>query len=358
MRKIIKYLQLVLLVTFTSTLDGQILNPGDKAPAGAIIYSLPITTLNLEVQAECHHFVAGPYAKYAKKYLGVEGEEESGKKWSIISLKMTPFVEADPKVNIALNLGNQRNASANFLEMINQGLIVWSDSYIGKDQKSQIEKLRSEELFTSVLSAANLTEEETTLYRTVRSATGLERVPVKQSQVVEKSVERRAEETAQLIFELRKKRLNIITGDTDATFSGDALRAAVEEINRLEEEYLSLFFGKSSYSYSSTSYDIVPEKGNDKQIYFAFRLSESEGVLSKDNISGRPIVLELVPEEMSKVEMEQSRSSKGGEVYYRKPQMVTAKVTDGQQLLLQSRVPIYQLGETLTFPLNIATGRL
>lgn len=46
-----------------------------------------------------------------------------------------------------------------------------------------------------------------------------------------------------MILSLRQQRINIITGNTDATFSGDALRAAVEEIGRLEEEYMSLFTG-------------------------------------------------------------------------------------------------------------------
>ena len=32
-----------------------------------------------------------------------------------------------------------------------------------------------------------------------------------------------------MILSLRQNRINIITGNTDATFSGDALRAAIEE---------------------------------------------------------------------------------------------------------------------------------
>jgi hypothetical protein len=38
--------------------------------------------------------------------------------------------------------------------------------------------------------------------------------------------------------------------------------------------------------------------------------------------------------------------------------MANVKISDGQSTLLMSRVPIYQLGTTLSFPIDIATGRL
>ncbi len=352
--------KLVLVMAFIfafKSMAGQILNPGDKIPAGAIVYSLPVTSLHFEVEAQYESFVAGPYARFAQKYLGVAAREDSGESYTINSVEMTPFVEADPSVNIALNLGNQRNASANFLEMINQGLIVWSDSYTGKANKVRYPQLKSEELFAGAMTAPNLTNEKSTLYTTLRTASGTERVAVQQSQVVEKSAEKRAEEAAALIFNLRTKRLNIITGDTDATFSGDALRAAVEEINRLEDEYLSLFMGKKRTGTQRMSFDIVPVKNNDKQIYIAFRISETSGLMPANNLSGRPVVLELVAES-GEVSLSSDISAGKGTVLYRKPAMVNARLMDGQQLLIQSRIPVYQLGTTLSFPLNIATGKL
>ncbi|NCC45628.1 MAG: hypothetical protein EOM16_01155, partial [Bacteroidia bacterium] len=53
----------VLALIFASTNSySQILNPGEKIPAGAIVYSLPSTTIHLSVEAEFESFVAGPYA--------------------------------------------------------------------------------------------------------------------------------------------------------------------------------------------------------------------------------------------------------------------------------------------------------
>lgn len=348
----------IFIMLGATNLSSQILNPGDRVPAGAIVYSLPITNIHLIVEATHESFIAGPYAKFAQKYLGVEAIEGNRESFKISSVELIPYIEADPSVNIALFLGKQRNASANFLEMTNQGLIMWSDSYAGKSQKIQFSDLNSNALYAKSVAGSNLTSEQSTLYRTVKGASGAERVAVQQQHVVEKSIEKRAEEIASQIFHLRAKRLNIITGDTDATFSGDALRAAVEEINRLEEEYLTLFMGKTNTKIQKMSFDVVPKANNEKQIYIAFRISESSGLMPANNLSGRPVVLELIKEEkVASVNIDASSSSKD-KVTYRKPAVVNARLMDGQELLLQSRIPVYQLGIELSFPLEIATGRL
>ncbi len=354
MKRVFCFISLFVLCAFS--LNAQVLNPGESAPAGALVYSLPSTTLHLRVEAHYEDFVAGPYARFASKYLGVEASLENYKRYKISSIELIPYIEADPSVNIAINLSRSRNASANFLEMINQGLIIWSDSYSGKNSKVVYPNMNSEDLFTRSMTTSNLSKEKTTLYRTVQTATGVERVAVQQNQVIEKSLERRAEETAALIFRLRSKRLDIITGDTDATFSGDAMRAVIEEINRLEQEALSLFLGKVSTGIQTASFDVIPSISNERQMYIAFRVSDDLGLLPANNLSGRPITLEVVIDPASRSVASQQASK--GAVLYRKPVMTNVRISDGQTMLLMSRVPIYQLGATLSFPIDIATGRL
>jgi len=40
-------------------------------------------------------------------------------------------------------------------------------------------------------------------------------------------------------------------------------------------------------------------------------------------------------------------------VAYRKPVTVVAKVMDGQKVLMQARIPVYQLGKIMSFPLDV-----
>lgn len=344
------------LLLFTQA-GSQELSHGEAVPKGAIVYSLPATTFRVAAEAVRESFVAGPYARFAQKYLGIQAREESGDFYTLSSVQLVSFIEADRSSNIALNLGNSRTATANFLEMMSQGLVMWSDSNSGKSNNARFPAKENKSVFDKTQSASNLTNVSTTLYKTVQTASGLERVPVQQSQVVEKSLEKKAEEAASVIFRLRAKRMEIITGETDATFSGDALRAAIEEMNRLESEYLSLFTGKSQFDTQKMTFDVVPVKENPRQIYVAFRMSETQGLLNADNMSGRPVVVELVKEEPAAKAVNMDLTAEKGRVIYRTPAIMAARILDGQTLLLQTRVPVYQFGQVLSFPIEVATGK-
>lgn len=336
--------------------NAQILTPGEPVPQGAIIYSLPSTTVSLKVTARHESFVAGPYAAYTQKYLGVDARKNSEDVYSISSVEMLPYVEADPAVSVAVNLGSSKTASANFLNFCSQGLIVTSDSYTGKPAAWRLPSMVGNSEFAKSGIAANLASQSATLYKSVKTADGLERVPVQQTQVVEKSLEKKAEETANMIFKLRQKRIDIITGDTDATYSGEAMTSVLNEISRLEQEYLSLFLGKSVMDEQTVVFDVIPSASNAKQMYIAFRLSDNQGLLPANNVSGRPIVLELVAEgeNIAPTPFNEALAASKGRVVYRKPVTVTAKLVDGQKVIMQNRIPVYQLGKILTFPIDVA----
>ena len=189
---LLKTTLIALLMCGVNEARSQFINPGDKIPAGAIIYSLPITSLHIIAEATFENFTAGPFARFSQKYLGVQAKEESSVTCNLSSVEIIPYIEADPNANIALNLGNSKNGSANFLEMINQGIIMWSDSYTGKSDKLRFPDLRSNTQFVKEMSTSNLTSEKTTLYKTTQTTVGAERAAVQQSQVVEKSLEKRA----------------------------------------------------------------------------------------------------------------------------------------------------------------------
>jgi len=357
MNKTLKICLAAIFALITIQAQAQSNRQADKLPLGTIVYSLPITTFQFIAEAGHESFIAGPYARFAQKYMGIQAREESGEFYKLISVEVVPFIEADNSSNIVLNLGNSKTATLNFLEFINQGLIIWSDSKASKEQKMRFAKTMDKSAFTSSLSTSNLTNEKSTLYKTVQATSGLERVAVQQNQVVEKSMEKRAEETAALIFKLRAKRIDIITGETDATFSGEALKSAIDEINRLESEYLSLFIGKSSFDTQRMSFELVPSAESQKQMYIAFRISDNLGLLPSNNLSGRPIVMELSQEGKVPEAPAMDLSTSKGRVVYRKPAIMNARVMDGQTLLLQTRMPVYQLGNVLSFPLEIATAK-
>ena len=113
-----------MLISATSA-KAQLFNAADNVPAGAVVYSLPQTSIVLKGDYAVKTFTAGPYAKYAQKYLGVSPKSVNSQDYEILKIEMLPCVEADLNSRVAINLNSLKGASANFLAMCAQGLIMW-----------------------------------------------------------------------------------------------------------------------------------------------------------------------------------------------------------------------------------------
>ena len=319
------------------------------AQNGAVVYSLPQTVLSVTVKAQREAFTAGPYAAFAQKYFGVAARTADAVTLTPLEITLTPWVEADPKARFAVTIPEK--SSAGFLQLCAQGLVVMADNYTGKPAPWHFTS-QAGASFEGVDPLGNLGKETTTLYKAVRTDEGYERVPVTQDNVVEKSPDRKAADAAAMVFSLREKRRQIATGDTDATFSGEALQAAIDEITRQEERCLSLFYGIRDISVEEKTFDIVPDPANATGRYTAFRLADHLQPGSAKE--GRAFTLELQKETLSAPESAvDSRAREGATVRYRIPAITRCRVYDGTTLLLESRVPVYQLGEETTLPLNV-----
>ena len=325
--------------------------PEAEAQTGAVIYSLPRTTVSLQITAQRTAFTAGPYAQYAEKYLGVPARTQSGVTHTITQITVNPYVEADPAFRYTVTLPDR--SSATFLQFCAQGLVTMSDNYTGQPATWRFTPQVDAQAFEGIDPLGNLGRETTVLYKAVRTDEGYEKVPVSQEQVVEKSLDRKAADAAETIFSLREKRQQIVTGDTDATFSGEALQAAVDEITRLEERCLSLFYGISEVSEVVKAFDVTPVADNKNQSYTAFHLSDARGPLPASVQEGKAYTLEFKIEALAKPEAASDRSRETQVVHYRIPAVTRCRLMQGGELLLESRIPVYQLGEESTFPLNV-----
>lgn len=311
-------------------------------PEGYLTYSLPSTAIVLEVEAVQESFVAGPYAKYAEKYLGVKVRQKDEDNVQLTQVRMTPYVEADQNRRYSVNV-EKGYIEDNFIRLSSGGFVSFSDARSGESQDWHSPAVES---FT-----INVSDKGKDV--------------LKPGVQVGKSLEQRASETASMILKLREQRLQIVTGDTDATYSGEAMGAAIAELTRLEEEYMVLFTGYSEFRTQKKRFEVIPSSDNANQMYVAFRLSDSEGLVQADNLSGKPIIMQIIVPEFAQThsQVEQPKDKKGNEIpdkakkevmaYYRIPAMCTVKLMDGTDLLLQGRIPVYQLGQESSLPMNV-----
>lgn len=315
--------------------------------AGDLTYCLPSTTLRFEVEAVREYHVPGPYAKYAQKYLGADAPEKETGTCYLTDIKVHRYTEADMTARYTVNFGSRQSASEKFLKMTSQGIVAFADAGDGWEEYWRFPTPSDRNPAGEDILTSNLTSDETVLYKSVRNQEGTyDKVAVRQSQVVEKSPEKKAQEAAEMIFKLRQKRIDIITGDTDATFSGEAMQAVIDEITRMEAEYTKLFLGTVYTSTERAVFDVVPKAS--EEFYVVFRISDSEGLVSNDVMSGRPVTLQLTPDGPAASPAPQGKATG---IHYRIPAICTLRLIDGQETLMNSRIPVYQKGETLLMPL-------
>lgn len=342
---------IIALLALSAIFAPSVSNAQDKAdPSGYVTYSLPSTVIALEVDAVQEKFYAGPYAKFAEKYLGIKARQKDEASYQLTSVKMTPYVEADQSRRYSLELPKGQGPA--FLKLTSQGLVSISDGGSSESTNWRFPTAGKGD-FSDKGVSSNLTSESTTLYRNDKKESEYNKVSVQQNMIVEKSLEKKAAETAQMILDIRDQRLRIVTGDTDATYSGAAMGAAIDELTRLEKEYLMLFIGYSEFQTQKMNFEVIPQAG-ETQMYIAFRLSDAAGLVPADNLSGKPVVMEIVPQKFAEPEgaPEAAKSAKGAVVNYRIPAICNVKLMDGVNMLLQSRIPVYQLGRESSTPLK------
>lgn len=308
--------------------------------AGYLSYALPKTDLIFEVTARQEVFHAGPYACFAQKYLGVSARQKDETTFEITGINLTGAVEADQTARYSVSLPDK--LVDRYLQLSAQGLIAETGKSFA-DGASWRFPVSSRGSFESKGIPANLTLESSTL----QGAKGA----VSRSATVEKSLERKAQEVADMIFKIRENRYKILVGDTDATYSGEAMKATMEELDKLEKDYTTLFLGYSEYNSHSAVFEVIPSADNARQMYVAFRISDTEGLVSPDNMSGKPVYLQLTVESIASAADNRNGQKPKYVIYYRIPAICKATLSDGVNNLLQIRVPVYQLGTLNTYPI-------
>ncbi|MDR2651442.1 MAG: DUF4831 family protein [Prevotellaceae bacterium] len=331
-------------------------NPNEpQIVANSVVYALPKTSIKIKIEIEKETFVAGPYAQYAEKYLSIEVDTRNHENYYIRKIEMMPFKEADANALYTVNFGKMKNARANFLDLSAEGLLFLGNyKYEGHLSSRFATNAEQQTKFLDVGSSSNYTLERAVYYGTVKTDTGIVQVPIERWQKTGKNTETKAAEFAELINTLRKKRIEIVTGESD--FTGEGLTAVLAEIRKMEADYMYLFTGKSTRTTEVHFFDVVPDAAQTQQSYIAFRFSEKQGLTSANNVSGRPVILTLEKESSFYADAMTDADAKKNKmelIYYRVPQIAKVSLLDGTNVLLQDRFPVYQFGNILSLPADL-----
>lgn len=324
-----------------------------KLSPNRFVFYYPKTVLSFRVSCIHETFVPGPYAKYSQKYLGVNPiGGEARELWQILNVSLSKNNE--PDYTRLFSVEGSPSDLAKVYSAIHSGGITPS---IDMQHSGLVEK-------PEVFPALNFLDmgvtpfilnEKSVFYTRVQVDSGFVKVPVQKNIVVEANLEDKAKEAAEFIFSLRKRRFDIVSGEVDHAIEGKALEVSLAELKRLEDSYLSLFVGKVLSDTASFQYSFEPTAAT-SQNAILFRFSETNGLLSDDNLAGRPIMLELVAEKNQESLKLLSPNAANKEVVhfpYLFPEVCSLVLTDGKNTLFKQRTTINQLGTVVFFPVSI-----
>jgi hypothetical protein len=315
--------------------------------AGGVVYSLPRTGIRLQAEVSQEKFFHGPYYEYAQKYLGIKGAPSTdSENWTITGIKMETFGEPDPA-----EVHKASGPMASMLSLSEEGVLVG----INCELKREKDKVYTSEFTQNIEVPRQLWPDlSMNSYLVGKDST-------KQSGDKFKTFEEKAAEAAHDVLKLRKRKALALAAKYDKLPpDGEAYKVMVNELDRIIDEYTALFIGKSYKAKHSYTFEVVPDSKGSKGLV-AFRFSSSTGVLPENNVSGKPIMLELEANADLARNGSQSATPAAGEtsadgIFYRVPGFAVARVLNGTDVLAQARLPIAQFGVVAHLPDGLLNG--
>jgi hypothetical protein len=157
-----------------------------------------------------------------------------------------------------------------------------------------------------------------------------------------------AHQAAERIFEIRKYRYDMITGELGEQTMGAGLSAALDELKQMECALLEMFVGKTITNTTTIRYEVDASR----KMAILCRFDENVGILPSDNMSGTPIVVKLnAIAEQPTIENTPEKIKGATQTYLVAESILTSVIWD-KEVLSEQIIPIFQQGRTIIRPIK------
>ena len=321
------------------------------------VYALPLTVLDITVEASRKTVIPGPFHKYAEKYLGIKNVPDSATvEWTITDVRFDVHDEADP--DYYYSVSNNSGALDKMLDHLEENKLILSPGrFFSTYSLSEIDTSNSNAILYRDLSVKrNFYTGYDTVYKRTFVDSAFAIMPVINKQLVKKTLEEKAEEAANYVIKIRKRRFKLVSGQYEQVPEGEAMAVAVAELDDAENEYLSLFTGKTFTERFTRTYRYVPDGNRQLSKEVLCRFSGTEGFVDSKGVKGLPVILEA--EDMNRtVQLEDFGSDypqpvTGTNIPVRLPDMAEIRIIKGSGIINTSWMPVFQYGILIPFSIE------
>jgi hypothetical protein len=327
-----------------------------------VVYCLPLNVLKITFEISRNVFIKGPYCAYAEKYLGIKDIiQNDSVSFNIENINLeTIYFPDTSKVFLIENASNFHDILLKLAD--NEKIYRLSSEFKCYINSTKIQNNFNEYKyrFNNLSIYEFMHEKNDTLFRNILRDSVLIKVPYTKKTVTSKPLEMKAEEAAREILKARKRKQKLITGQYPVYPQGDALKHAVDEIEKFENEYLPLFTGKSYNDNIQLSFYYIPDT-NQIQILPLFYFNTSKGFSYKEINDFSPVNMVI-----EKLEIKSALDSyfetydkvielngKKSYIFYRFPSNTAFSIVFKNNKLYSTNLQIYQLNEVIKVPVEI-----
>lgn len=245
----------------------QVVEYNPAALAEGVTYSLPMTAVNIDVAAIKTVYVPGEFAKYADRYLHVQGvKREREEAWEIKNMKVGQEGLPDTLKSFVIKMKDKSSASN--VQLTNHGVML--------------------AINTAQHTVSNDLPESTTTNHALNAKQYLT------SEMLEAaSTAKMAELVAQEIMDIRDSKNAIRRGQAESMpKDAGSLRIVLDDLNKQEEALTQLFLGYVDTTVVYKRYQFATRKNLEKAT--AFRFSKKVGFVDADDYAGEPYYISII----------------------------------------------------------------
>jgi len=292
-------------------------------------YYLPKTVLEVCAHISKIETKAGPYYKYAEKYLGISNvilEDKLYYELDGVDVSSRGVPDKDKSYLVELKSGT----TAPFVYLTESGLICTINAEYLPETNEDTNTNKPTTPVESKLSPANLFTEE---------------------YLQAGSIGKMAEIAAKQIYKIRESRMDILTGNSDnVPKDGEALKIILQQLEAQEKALVELFTGTTTIhkNFRTIAFDVDP--GTDMEKEIIFRFSKHLGVVGSDDLSGSPVYMNLKQidkEDLNIIDNSKKKDSKSDKgVFYNIPGRGAVEIYFGVNRIYKGVFEITQFGTT------------
>lgn len=324
-----------------------------------ILYCLPQTNLNVNVEVAKETRIKGPFADYAEKLLGLK---------NVIGLTQTNYkvikIEVDPQIvpdtahqylinkhaalfgNRSWKLGFDRFGGLSSINNRNHGRLDSVESLHSFMLNSEILNYPN---FFKLYADASQIEKIDTVYEMVKMDTIVMSKPIIKRTLVTKTLLQRAEEAADYILKFRLKRYELISATQEIPYSKEALEFMNNQLIKMENDYLDLFTGITQTEILKFQIPITPSKSSKNSPIPLFGFTDDLGFVAYANPQAKHYNLLLTADHQIKYDTLPCKVRT--QIPYRTPLQTNVSIwMDETQISQSLMIPILQFGEIRYLP--------